>query len=213
MLTPSPVLLLGASAVEQGWGWKGIFSALTEEPDGPNPPGQELRKPSLSPECFLTRGCAADTQENRICRSEPRIPGVVLVGTWSQPKVLKSIASVGREPPKPLDFHGRESKKAFGMPCPLCRDQSRNQMFCLFLFSRCLCLRYRPSINPGGQDCVSLNRCATKGFASSFLALTQTSFLPLLPSEPSPRKNSLSPSAPGRCLWLPCSQKGPSLWS
>lgn len=84
-----------------------------------------------------------------------------MVDTWSQPKVLKAVASVGRELPKPLDLQDRESKKAFKMQCPLCKYQSRNLMFCPFLFSRGLCLRYRPIINPGGQGCVLLNRCFT----------------------------------------------------
>ena len=77
LLPLPPVLLPGASAVEQGWGWKGIFSIFMEELDDPNPPGYESRKPSLSINCFLICGHAADTHENHICHSELRIFFVV----------------------------------------------------------------------------------------------------------------------------------------
>lgn len=43
------------------------------------------------------------------------------------------------------------------MLCPLCKYQTGNRRF----FSRHLCLRYRPIINPGGQGHVVLNRCFT----------------------------------------------------
>lgn len=153
MLPVPPVLLPGPSAVEQGWGWKGIFSTLVEELDDPNPPGYELRKPSLSTKRFLICGHAADTHENHICHSELRIPFVVLVGTWSQPKVLKSIASVGRELPKPLDLQDRESFLDSARLRPGTRG---SEPYC-----SAGCLRYRPIISPGGQGHVLLNRCFT----------------------------------------------------
>lgn len=44
------------------------------------------------------------------------------------------------------------------MLCPLNEYQTGNQRF----FSRHLCLRYSPIINPGGQGHVVLNRCFTR---------------------------------------------------
>lgn len=90
--------------MEWGWGWKGILSTFMEELGDLNPPGDELRKPSLSTKCFPIHGHAADTNKNSTCHSELRIPFSMVVSTWSQLKVLKSMASVGRELPKPLDL-------------------------------------------------------------------------------------------------------------
>ena len=102
---------LGSSCGGRGggeWVWKGIFSMLMEGPDDLHPPGYEFRKPSLSTKCFPVCGHAADTNKNYPCHSELTL---VLVGTWSWPEILKSVASVGREPPKLLDLQTGSLKR------------------------------------------------------------------------------------------------------
>lgn len=88
-------------------GWSGRASSPhSEEPGDLIPPGSGFIKPSLSTKCFPVCGHAADTN-NHTCHSVlriPRIPFVVSVGTCLPPEVLKCMASVGRELPKPLDF-------------------------------------------------------------------------------------------------------------
>lgn len=104
---------------------RGIFFVAEEELGDLNPLGCGFRKPSLSTERFQVCGHAADANRNQSCRSEQRIPFVVLVRTCPLPEVLKSLLQRAGSSPNHETYKTgslKRSERESGVQC-LCVQQ------------------------------------------------------------------------------------------